>query len=580
MVAFDHSGDRNVELSVSPSSRTRLRVAKHRDGAATEGVRVGVAPWSQTLVRSRGVDDLPSEELLRAITVLGEGELPERVPGWRRGCGAVASSGGGRTALFTAWMAEDDDAQGADPDTSYATAPAAVAYAASLAEGCVFASDAIQAVLLVAANGPEGLVVRALRESADLVGTDAHVRRRLAETAAAAGLGEDTASEALNTSATPWDGRRTGWSHGVGAALESHFEGWPTSPTERGTWMLPACAGAMALSEEPATRALAALRRTKPLDRPSIRDRADLWLSSRRNISVACMVCVLVVLFGPLLFAMARESMLSARVERAEELRAQYEADARTAAIYGQLNERVWPMTKMLAEITAAAPVHVVLESIRLDASAQIDIEGFVQVAPRGPRLEGPPETLLTQYEDALNALGTLGPVTVVRRNVVGDSVEFQISAQGERPAAIGNLPMDFADMPLAQVLYGEGATNTTTPILAAAPDSRGRPGSTPSSSSRSSSSRAARDAAVESGRDTTADRRPSGSSGPASVDGVPAELTDEQIAGMDRATLMTEWRVRLSASRNDDNDEATRARLKAEADQLIARSRAVGSGG
>ncbi|MGD1916029.1 MAG: hypothetical protein ACFCBV_07570 [Phycisphaerales bacterium] len=579
VVAFDHSGDRRVELMVSAGSGSKPRLSKHRDGEVSEQPRVGIAPWSQTLVRARGVDDLPGEELLRAIAVLGEGELPERVPPWRRGCGAVASSGGGRAALFTAWMGEDDGTEGSHREASYATAPAAVAYAASLSEGCVFASDASQGVLLVAANGPEGLVVRALRESSGVVATDAHIQRRLIETAAAAGLGEDSADEALAAATTPWDGRRVGWSGGVNAALERSFEGWPTSPTEAGAWMLPACAGAMALSEDAAIRALTELHATKPLDRPSVRDRAEVWLSSRRNVALACVVCALVVLFGPLLTAKAREAMLSAKVERAEELRAQYEADARTAAIYGQLDERVWPMTKMLAELPAAAPVHVVLESIRLDANAQVDIEGFVQVAPSGPQLEGPPEPLLTQYEAALNALGTLGPVTVVRRNIVGDAVEFQIAAQVERPTAIGSLPMDYAEMPLAQVLYGEGATNTATPIVAVAPTSSGRSRPT-ASSSRSSTSRAARDAAVESGRDASADRRPSGATGPASVDGVPAPLTDEQIAGMDRATLMTEWRVRLSASRDDENDEATRARLKAEADKLIARSREVGSGG
>ena len=580
MVAFDHSGDLRVELMVSAGSGAKLRLSKHRGDGAGEQPCVGIAPWSQTLVRSRGVDDLPAEELLRAIAVLGEGELPERVPTWRRGCGAVLSSGGGRAALFTAWMGEGDGFEGSDRDASFATAPAAVAYAASLAEGCVFASDASQGVLLVAANGPEGLVVRALRETPGVVGSDTHIQRRLIETAAAAGLVEESADDALAAATTPWDGRRVGWSGGVNAALEASFEGWPTSATEAGAWMLPACAGAMAISDDPAVQALTTLLVTKPLDRPSVRDRADLWLSSRRNVAVACAVCVLIVLFGPLIAAKAREAMLSAKVERAETLRAQYEADARTAAIYGQLDERVWPMTKMLAELTAAAPVHVVLESIRLDANAQVDIEGFVQVAPSGPQLEGPPETLLTQYESALNALGTLGPVTVVRRNVVGDAVEFQIAAQVERPTAIGSLPMDFAEMPLAQVLYGEGATNTAAPIMAAAAPASGSRGRPSASTSRGSSSRAERDAAVESGRDASADRRPSGESGPASVDGVPAPLTDEQIAGMDRATLMTEWRVRLSASRDDENDEATRARLKAEADKLIARSREIGSGG
>ena len=578
-MAFDRAGDRGVEVllqTLGSPGRFRLSM-KPSPSVTAEATRVGLAPWGRSLVRCRGIEGLAGDELVTALGVLGDGELPERVPAWRRACGALPSTGGGRTAVLTAWMPGDGDPADDGRETTYATAAAALGMAASLAEGCLFASDEAQGVLIVAANGPEGLLVRALREAPDVVGTDVHVAKRLGEASAAVGLPEAFVREALSGSTSAWEGRRVGWSSGIAAALAKAVQGWPNDGGDAATALMPVCAGMLALAEDTAMRSLAGIRLSRPIEKATAVQRVDAWLVSPRHVAAACVACLLLLLFAPLLAAKVREAMLSGKVQRAEELRAQYEADAKTAAIYRQLNERVWPMTKMLAEVTAAAPVHVVLESVRMDSGAQLDIEGFVQMAPRGPTIDGPPEGLLTQYEAALNKLGTLGAVTVVRREVVGDSVEFQISAQVRNATARASLPMDYAEMSLAEVLYGEGASNTAAPILASAGSSSSRTRPAASTTSRDSG---ARDAAVESGRSSTSDRRPSGESGPASIDGVPAPLTDEQIAAMDRATAMREWSTRRSASRDEKNNAETRARLTAEAEKLNEHFRSMGSGG
>jgi hypothetical protein len=579
VAVFDRTGDRVVEVVLQSSGR-RYRLSS--GSAPAEAPRVGLAPWGRTLVRCRGVDNLPGDEMLAVLAVLGDGELPERVPAWRRACGALPVEGRGHTAVLTAWMpGEGEPADQAG--TTYATAPAALALAVSLAEGCAFASDQTQGVLIVAASGPEGLLVRALREAPGVVGGDEHVERRLREAAGAVGLHDDEVRAALEASASPWAGRRLGWSAAVGEALAARIEGWPSEGDDAARVLLPVCAGMLALADEPAVRELAGLRASQPATRASLVERTDSWLVSRRHVAIACGLFLLVLLFAPLAAAKVRQAMLAGKVARAEQLREQYQADAKRAAIYSQLNERVWPMTKMLAEVSAAAPVHVVVQSVRMDSNAQLDIEGFVQVAPKGPTLEGPPETLLTQFESALNKLGTLGAVTVVRREVSGESVEFQIAAQVRSPTSRGSVPMDYAEMPLAEVLYGQGASNTAAPILAAAGRSEGRVRPTGTGSTGSGpggADRSARDEAVESGRDASSDRRPSGEAGPASIDGAPAPLTDEQIAAMDRSTAMREWSVRRSASRDDKHDAETKARLAAEAEKLNAHFRAMGSGG
>jgi hypothetical protein len=579
VVAIDRSGGRVMEVVLQGSGeRLRLTTRASAVSGSSEMPRVGVAAWGQTLVRCRGIEALPTDELVRVLDILGDGELPERVPAWRRACGALPTAGQNRTALLTAWMPGESEA--VSDDAMYATAPAALGFAVSLADGCVFASDDAQGVLIVAASGPEGLLVRALRETPGVVGGDAHVEKRLREAAGAVGLHDDAVKVALADSVSPWEGRRVGWSPAVGEALEKRVQGWPKDAGEAAGVLVPTCAAMLAMSDDAAVRRLASLRVGQPATQESVGQRLDSWLVSRRHVAIACAVFLLVLLFAPLLAAKAREAMLAGKVRRAEELSEKYQADARKAAIYEQLNERVWPMTKMLAEISAAAPVHVVVQSVRMDSTAQIDIEGFVQIAPKGPTLEGPPETLLTQFESSLNKLGTLGAVTVVRREVVGDSVEFQISARVRSATSPGSVPMDYAAMPLAEVLYGQGASNDTEPVLASASPTSARARPSGGTRREEPDDRAERDGAIESGRGATADRRPSGESGPASIDGVPTAISDEQIAGMDRATLMSEWRARLSASRDTKNDEQTRARLAEEATKLIERFRALGSEG
>ncbi|GIW74374.1 MAG: hypothetical protein KatS3mg103_0896 [Phycisphaerales bacterium] len=342
---------------------------------------------------------------------------------------------------------------------------------------------------------------------------------------------------------------------------------------------------------------MASLRAREPARRATPLERLDGWLCRPGRVAALCVGLVAIALLAPLLAAQARVALLKGKIERAEALRSTFQAQARQAAIYRQLNERVWPMTKLMAEVAAAAPVHVVLDSVRLDSTGQIDLEGFVQIVPEGPGVQGPPESLVTRYESALNALGTLGPVTVVRREVVGDSVQFQVAAQVRNALARANLPMDYAQMPLAEVLYGPGARNDASPRPAALASGRGSPGrasavrpggSSPASAMASPASTAStvardagqRDQAIEGARQAAGQRRPTGDVPPASENGVPTPLTDEQIAAMDRQTAMREWSTRRSASRDASLDAETRARLAAEAEKLNAHFKALGSGG
>ncbi|MEO1007995.1 MAG: hypothetical protein AAFX79_05480 [Planctomycetota bacterium] len=592
-MAFDRVGDRYAIVEIDASGgRPRLVSSQFADDPPAEiesGRLVAVAPWSGGLVRTRPLEPMASDALGGALAVLAEGELPERVPAWRRACGALpadAGGGSGRTAVLTAWMPHDDDPR--HPGCRFVSAGAALGYAATLAGGCVAAQDAASGVLAVAASGPEGLVIRTLHEDAATGDPIASAARRLDEACAAAGIPASAGSAVAERLAAQRDDRRIAASDDLDAIIGVRLAGW-SSADHRSAMLLPAVAGLLALEADPHTRALVGMRCSPPEARPTLAERADELLSSPRRVAAICAACIAIVLLAPLMGAMARQGVLSARLDRAEAAREAHEETARQAALYRQLDATVLPMSKMLAEVTAAAPVHVVLESVRADARSGIEIEGYVFVAPDAPPLDGPPEGLVTEYEAALNALGTLSGVTIDRRETTDGTVTFQLSCAIRDASARATLGTDYAATPLAVVLYGERGRNDTAPLRTRDADAGPRRTASSSAATRrparppagdSDADRAADSAGgAEVARAANTDRRPSGES-PPSVDGVPTPLTDVQLDSMDRGELMREWQKRLRASRDESNDEETRARLAQEASTLRERFRSMGSGG
>lgn len=574
-----------------------------RRGAAA----VSIAPPGRTIARTHRLEAMDAAQLADALAVLAEGELPDRAPAHRRACGVLPGCGSaGRTAVLTAWLDLPPERPGkpavseahaaghrsaADqvPDHASSRSPAPLASAGAalgrvvtLDGGCAFLAEAATGVLVLAACGPGGLVIRTLREAAGGSGTPSGALGRLEQACEAAGVDPAAAADAMDSAREDGD-RWVGVCGSCRRALESAVEGWEHSSSPGGEVL---CLGAalLARDDDPLVASLASLHEHAPAERAGLLERADAWLASRAHVGLAVGVCAALVLLTPIAVGLGRAALLVPRLEAAERRAQDDRLTERQAALYRQAEARTLPMTKLLAEVAAAAPPYLVLEGVRLDASTGVDVEGFVRSSPSGPAGDGPPEALVTRFESALNELGTLASVTVRSREIVEDAVRFRLTAQVRDASVRGDVPADYAELTLAEVLYGQGASNTADPLFAAA-DTQGvrrRPAArtaradaerTPARPTGGSGSGASGGSAEA----VASDRRPSGEA--ASVDGAPAPLTEADMDAMDRAQLMRAWRVRLSASRDESLDADTRARLADEAEELNERFRAAGSG-
>jgi hypothetical protein len=215
-------------------------------------------------------------------------------------------------------------------------------------------------------------------------------------------------------------------------------------------------------------------------------------------------------------------------------------------------------MTKLTADLARLAPVGVSVESIRLDQGQRIGLRG------RAESLE-----LISTLQGSLNASGVFAESSVDRQQMSearggsGGGFDFDISARVVRPFADVQGAQDFAKQTLSERLYGARASADANGEASGGSDAEG------ASSTRTRGDGAGTRRSGDS-RSSSRDREPAAA---------PEAVTDEQIQAMDRATAMKEWTRRQSASRDTRFDEATRERLKAEAEKAKARFTALKGG-
>ncbi len=507
---------------------------------------IRLVPGRQTVARAAAIAVAEASEMSAALSLLAEAQLPENIPPHRRAAGLVpdVDRPGSRTALLTGWSGGDGPEFATlhpDIEETWTTEVAALAALRAGVTGCVFFADPSDGALALLASSDEKSSVRVLVE-------DASSPARFAD-AVGAVVAETCTSLDLPTPAVALAGAHPILHlapHDV-AALRSSVRAIPDSRTWLPEFGIALGAAMLALSKDPLTRPLAALRATAPVARDPLVRRAADWLGSSRNARTLLVASVALALVGPLAISWGRLAVLDAKAAHLAE-REQERADAqRRTAMYQQLEAARWPMTKLLADVAGAVPVGVVASSVRLSTDQGLTIQGTADAAE-----------LVNAMQGNLNAMRVFGNVKIGRMESSSSGVEFDLSADVVKPHLLARPREDFAAQPLAVRLYGEGASNTAPPAGSAFASSNG------------------------SGRRTTTAPRPSESTPsssetirttprPAAAPGEPPPpLTDEQIAAMDRRTAMTEWANRRTwPQKNPGLDAATKARLEEEATKL-----------
>lgn len=497
---------------------------------------VRVAPGAATIVRAVELPAGNEGELESAAALMAEAEMPPIVSEWRRGWGAspLGASDGHAALLLIGWVGEAGEAALGFNEETWTSEVVGAAWLASLGEDGVCASGdrEVGSIVVAAAAGGHGLI-RTVREEgagpaawAEAAGEVAS-EMGVALNAGAAGdrfvVVDDGAGEAI---ARMGGKRSSEWiaTHGIGL----------------GVLLGMARGGAGALF---------ALHANEPQRRVGRLERIAAWMSGPGRAATIVGVCLVLLIAAPVVFAMARERVLGARVKAIEQGMGGSDELERRGTFYKTLESKRWPMTKLMADVAGLLPVGVQLETISMTVGDQITIRG---VDEEGKKLNA--------FTTALNESGVFSAgAPDVRRTEKGYEFDLRVRVVSAFAKAKG--AEDFGATSLGARLYGEAYSEVEAREAAEAADRE-----------KEREERAARrrgsGATFDGGEGRTEEAEP-----------VPDPLTDEAIAAMDRSAVMKEFASRNKASSRRDIEEDVRQRLKDEVEKLRGKLREMKGG-
>lgn len=517
-----------------------------------------VVPAARVVCRLAEIPEGPESDMLAAAALMAEAELPGATPAHRRAAGVVGlrASPEHRAVVMAAWLGEEGETAIGGVEELWTPEP--IALLSLLAPGAsrwAMAADREGGAISIACSGATKAALRTLRED----GSDPNrwaecVEEQVRRTIASVGAGAPAAQANLGARRVAVDPESEGaLPEGVRGLAASHGKG-----SSRSNALIAAGAALGYLRAESGTRPLFALAARAPASERPLWVRIGAWLAVPRHAAAVIGVSLLVALLGPLASAAVRHAILEAKSGGLDKQReAEREIDLQLAFVR-ELDSRRWPMTKLTADLARLIPVGVTVESIRIDQGQRIALRG------RAESLE-----LISGLQSAINASGVFAESSIDRQQMTESRAgsdagyEFDLSARVVRPFADLQGGEDYAEETLAVRLYGEGASGST---------SSGEAGGGNGGSRRAASQQRSQESGAGRSREPRSSERE-----PATA---PEAVTDEQINAMDRATAMKEWTRRQSASRDTRFDEATRERLKAEAEKAKARFTALKGGG
>lgn len=596
------------------------RVAK-RSGARHV---VAIAPASACVARVAALPSGADAAAQRsALALLAEGQLPARIAAHRRALGVVPGPVGA-VGLMTGWLAGRSGAMELADDGSWhwiAEQACVAAVAAGAGAGAVAVSDGALGALVAAAVGSRGLAVRSSvrpeSAQADTRTERARAGAELAYAACAQAGADATAGDEAARVIVSWFESRDGTTarDGEVLVLASAVRGPMAEAISRlrnasvagaGTragasrsmkLTLGACAAiALALEARGADghsgAGLAAMTSVERSREPGFGGwAARRWrgVQSPRTCGTLVAAGLGLAVLGPMGLAHVRHGIAQGRLDAIAQPGEDAADLATRSAMYEQLLQDRWPMTRLLAVLARSAPQGVELTSIRFARDSGVRVEGS------GSSADVVGEFVANLNRSRLFERARSGKVE--RAGATG--VVFELSASVARTSGVSepaDLP-DFAAEPLAVRLYGEAARGTIASGASGTSDGSARPrsatsGTVGSGSAERSGERATRgggpiaaatgedDGGIGRGVTDRAAERPE--RGGEVVPTAPPPLTDEQIAAMDRGKAMKEWSERRRATQRDaaSLDAPTMERLKAEIDKLKARMDATAQGG
>ncbi len=540
------SGHAAVAVSVTPSG-WKVHATALLDGpaaiasfAATHQAAslVRLTPLGDTLARLVEVPVADAAQMTAAAALIAEAELPASVPAHRRAGGLLPGIArpGVRHAMAVGWVDRGGSVEplGTLPE-SFCTPASAMA----LLRGdrpCVACTDPSGDAYAVLAMGAERGVLRVVLEDAmtpDSLASAARTALLAAATAVGEAADVRPAEVMLDASSRAW--------------LSSKVDGFRDEQAWLDQYAL--ALGAAMVATTPEACSMAGLTALPPKVVEPVPVRVAKWLShGARPWGVGIAACG-ILLLAPWGLAAARDAILTGRVRVIEEMKRGNADVDRQAALYAQLDISRWPISKLLADISAATPVGVAATDLRLAPEQGFSFQGTATSAD-----------LVNVFQRNLGDTRLFRSIKVNRTETAsGGSVEFNLSA--ELIPAQAHAPVkpasDFAAESLSKRLHGVEVTAVASGSGAGGED-RSRRGDRRSEPEQAES------------------RRPVAPS-----DAMPPAVTDEEIKKMDRATANRAWVARkVYVQKNPTLDPAVKQRLQDEEAKIRAHAATAPGGG
>ena len=301
------------------------------------------------------------------------------------------------------------------------------------------------------------------------------------------------------------------------------------------------------------------------------------------RVPVAYIAAALALLFAPLVFNGMRLLILSVRFNDLDQQIEAASTSKQQLAMYRELEKQsTWPMTKLLADITANTPIGIELESIRIEGGKDFVVAGTA-LSSDGRS----PAALVALMQENLGRDGMFSDIAVNSGKIDNlGRYKFDLSAKITRPYFAPNRDddRDFKKNSYALRLYGPPPDDS---IAIGAVDSRVDSAPAPVEAEVQPVENE-RLAAVDDEQEIPPDLRSSttptrfdggigvdpstATSGGMSVDprAVPPPLDVEQIKVMSKAELKDALAKVSRARINRDLPKDVQARLKQEHDQIM----------
>lgn len=542
---------------------------------------VRVAPACECLAKLEAAPEAQGEELAAAVALVADAALPEDVPAHRRAAGLVGGEGADARVLAAAWLAREN-APGPrikldGIEEVWVAEPAAHLAFATAETGAILAWDRELGSVFAASLDAAKPRARCIRlDGAD----EAAWARSLAAAADSVGLRD----------ARPGD-KPADLAQGLVSRGPLFTGGWAAVPAQALAGEFGPVLGALRLASIDSP--LVGMRRTADDGREPAPVRAARWVSAPRRASLLIAAGLAVCLLAPMTFAWARYAVVKAKLDSIGAAADARDSLKKEAALYRQMDLSRWPMTKLLADVANATPIHVVIESISLEHEGN-----------QGLMLKGRADSaeILSTLQKNLNQTGILSSVQVSSVAADGSGVTFTLQAKVVSAKTPSKVLEDFGKKNLATRLYVDGAASPSTALAhhedggdlpagdedmtdppsgereASAPsagDGGGRSnggnrGNNGGGSRRGGSPRTLRGESATSGETTKAPA-------PKAFE-VPPPITDAAIAALDKDGAMKQWTTRRLAAQNSATPPEDKSRLEDEVKKLEAKWKGGGS--